>query len=132
MSITISDGATDVVLTDDLAWIDEFTFNPVREAKDITTTGAIVLQYGTMVAGRTITLKSPDERAGWVQYSAIAQLKIWALIAGQELTLTLRGVDYTVVFRQSDGPLEVGQVVDYNDYISTDWCLITLRFMVTE
>lgn len=132
MSITITDGSDTVTLTDDLQWVDEFSFNPVRETKEISVTGAIILQLGTLVAGREITLKSPDDRSGWVPYSAVAQLQEWKLIAGQELTLTVRSVPYTVVFRHADGALEVTPVVDYSDYNSTDWCLITLRFMVTE
>lgn len=130
--IEITDGVDTVELTEDLYWVDEFTWSPVTQSVEKTITGALIIQAAAQQAGRPITLQPEDSRSGWTTYGVIAQLKTWAAVAGKELTLTLRGVDYTVIFRHQDGALGAEPVVFFSDRDNNDYCLVTLRFMVIE
>ncbi|MGH7461642.1 MAG: hypothetical protein ACREMA_11540, partial [Longimicrobiales bacterium] len=67
---------------------------------------------------------------GWMPRDAIDQLRNWAAVAGQQMTLTLRGQEHTVIFRHHDGAgLEAHPVVHYSDVIGADFYLATLRLM---
>lgn len=131
MTITLAVGATTVGLHPDLYWADETDWQPVEQSMQRTVTGAIVLSAATRVAGRPITLQPTDERSAWLTRAAIDQLRAWAAIPGQEMTLTLRGAPRTVVWRHQDGAIEAAPLVHYSDVDAGDYYLATLRFMET-
>jgi hypothetical protein len=57
-------------------------------------------------------------------------LRSWAAVAGREMTLTLRGASYQVIFRHQDGAaIEAEPIVHYSDVDGADSYKITLRFM---
>lgn len=130
MSITLSDGTTTVNLHPDLYWADEYAWQPVAQTVTTTLTGALIVQNGAMQAGRKITLSPADDASAWMRKSVVDQLRNWASVAGQSLTLTLRGVSRTVIFRHHDGgAMEATPVVFFSDADSSDWFRVTLRFM---
>lgn len=130
MSITLSDGTTTVDLNPDLYWADEYAWQPVAQTVTTTLTGALIVQNGAMQAGRKITLSPADDASAWMRKSVVDQLRNWASVAGQSLTLTLRGVSRTVIFRHHDGgAMEATPVVFFSDADSSDWFRVTLRFM---
>lgn len=130
MSITLSDGTTTVTLHPDLYWQDEYTWQPVVQSVTKTITGAIVVQAAALQAGRNITLAPEDDQSAWMTKAVVDQLRNWASVAGKTLTLTLRGVSRTVIFRHHDGgAMEATPVVFFSDADSTDWYRVTLRFM---
>lgn len=130
MSITLSDGTTTVNLHPDLYWADEYAWQPVAQTVTTTLTGALIVQNGAMQAGRKITLSPADDASAWMQKSVVDQLRNWASVAGETLTLTLRGVSRTVIFRHHDGgAMEATPVVFFSDADSSDWFRVTLRFM---
>lgn len=129
MSITISDGATTVTLNPDLYWSDENNWNPVEQSVQYTLTGALIIQAGERQAGRPVTLEPEDDSSAWMPLSIVAQLRNWAAVPGQELTLTLRGAARSVVFRHQDGGLEARPIVHYRDPAGTDWYACTIRLM---
>lgn len=130
MSITLSDGTTTVDLHPDLYWADEYAWQPVAQTVTTTLTGALIVQNGAMQAGRKITLSPADDASAWMRKSVVDQLRNWASVAGQSLTLTLRGVSRTVIFRHHDGgAMEATPVVFFSDADSSDWFRVTLRFM---
>lgn len=108
MTITITDGTTSLPLPDDLMWPDEYAWNPVEQSVRPSVTGALIIDVGTWLAGRPITLegeRTPDGRyIAWLTGSDLTQLRSWADVAGQELTLTLRGIARTVIFRHHEKP----------------------------
>lgn len=128
MSITLAYSGTTLTLDPDLYWPDEHSWQPVEQTMQRTVTGAIVVSIGERLAGRPITLQ-PDENCAWMPKSLLDQLKAWAAVPGREMTLTLRGVAYQVMFRHQDGAIEATPIVQYNDVDAADWYLITLRFM---
>ena len=128
MSITLAVGATVLTLPEDLYWSDE-AWSPVEQAEDRSITGALLLQIGVKTAGRPITLAPIDDSSAWCSRSALSQLFTWAATAGQELTLTLRGTAYTVMFRHQNTATDATPVVHYSDVADGDFYLVTLRFM---
>lgn len=130
MSITITDGTTPVTLHPDLYWADEFTYQAVEQTAERTITGALVVSAATKVGGRPITLQPEDDSSAWMPRATVEQLRNWAAVPGQELTLTLRGVARTVMFRLQDGSvLDATPVKHFSDTDAADWYRCTLRFM---
>jgi hypothetical protein len=100
----------------------------VTQASERTLSGALVLDYGTRIAGRNITLQGADDSA-WLPLATLQTLTAWAAVAGRELVLNLNGTAYNVVFRQQDGAIAARPVVFYNDEGGGDWFAVTLRFL---
>lgn len=132
MSITLSVGATSVDLADDLYWADEYSWAPVEQAVTRTITGALIVQTAARVSGRPITLRPFEEGCGWMARSVLEQLRTWAAVAGQPMTLTLRGTPRTVIFRHQDGAIESSPIRHFNDMLGADWYSATLRFTETS
>ena len=130
MSITLAVGATTVTLNPDLFWEDENDWHPVEQTSERTITGALVVQAGARIAGRPITLKPEDDSSAVTSLTDLAQLRNWAAVPGQELTLTLRGVSRSVIFRHHDGAaLEARPWIHRSDVQSGDLYLATIRLM---
>lgn len=130
MSITLSDGTTTVILHPDLLWSDENNWHPVEQTVQRTITGGMIVSAAARVAGRPITLEPENDQSAWMPLDKVTALRNWAAVPGKELTLTLRSVTYTVLFRHQDGSgLEARPVVHYNDVVSTDWYLCVVRLM---
>lgn len=129
MSITLSDGTTTLTLPGDFDWEDEYTWTPVVQDAGYTLTGAMVVETASKQTGRPITLVGADDRA-WVTRAALDQLRTWAAIPGQQLTLTLRSVARDVLFRHQDGAIDaVEQILFFEDPQSGTYYRLTLRFM---
>lgn len=128
--ITISDGATTLTLPGDLAWIDEYAWTPVvQSAPRYSVDGAMFIVTGTRQAGRPITLQGADDRA-WITRAVVNQLAAWRDVPGQQLTLTLRDVARTVVFRHDDAPvIEADPILFYGDPINDDPYRATIKLM---
>jgi len=124
----LTDGNYTLNLPSDLLWEDE-DWQPVTLDAGYSLTGALVIETATRLAGRPITLKSPDNQAV-ITGSQLNTLRTWAGIAGKVLTLTLRGSTRTVVFRHSDGALNARVLGHWCDPIPNEALyFITLRFM---
>ena len=130
MSITLSDGTTTLNLNPDLFWADE-DYSPVEQTADPTLTGALVIQAGALTAGRPITLQPEDEKSAWMPFSVVEQLRNWAAVPLKQMTLTIRGVSRTVIFRHQDGAkgLSAAPVAHRRDVDADDQYLCTIRFM---
>lgn len=130
MTITLSDATTTLQLDPDLTWSDEHAWSPVVHATRYKMDGALSIHVSKKKAGRPITLAAGDDY-GWMLGSTLRQLQVWADIPRQQLTLSLRGESYTVVFRHNDAPAVQAESVDgYSDPIDTDWYRVTLKLMV--
>lgn len=131
MSITLADGTSTLVLNPDLDWSDEHMWNPVQQTAERTITGALVIQSAAMVAGRPITLQPESDESAWMTLADVAALRNWAAVPGKTMTLTLRGVARSVIFRHQDGALEARPVIQYRDgdFLPTDYYLCTIRLM---
>ena len=130
MTISLSVGLTTVQLNPDLFWEDENNWHPVEQTSERTITGALVVQVAERVAGRPITLRPEDDSSGATELTDLEQLRNWAAVPGQQMTLTIRGESRTVIFRHHDGAaIEARPWVHRSDVQSGDWYLATFRFM---
>jgi hypothetical protein len=130
MTISLSVGLTTVQLNPDLFWEDENNWHPVEQTSERTITGALVVQVAERVAGRPITLRPEDDSSGATELTDLEQLRNWAAVPGQQMTLTLRGESRTVIFRHHDGAaIDARPWVHRSDVQSGDWYLATFRFM---
>ncbi len=97
MSITLTYLAATVDLGDRLQWVDEYDWSPVEQRTEYSTTGALLVDVGLKLAGRTITLQGTDT-AAWMSRALCDTIDGWAALPGIALTLTLRGVARSVMF----------------------------------
>lgn len=130
--ITLSDGSTTIELDPDLYWSDENAWNPVQQDVKRTITGALDVQVGALTGGRPITLEPEDDRSAWrITSATVDQIRNWAAVPGKELTLNLRGIARTVLFRHQDGGFEARPVAHFRDRLPSDFYRCILRFMET-
>lgn len=125
---TLAYGATSLTLHDDMLWTDEYAWSVVAQRREYTITGAQILDAGAKQSGRPITLAG-DASGGWLARSVVEALAAAAAIPGQEFTLTLRGVEHTVVFDHSSQALDAEPIWDVHDPASADFYVVTLRFI---
>lgn len=127
--ITLQYLTTTLTLDPDLYWADENDWHPVEQSVQRTVTGALVVSTAARVGGRPITLQPEEEGSAWMSRATLDTLRSWAAVAGREMTLTLRGVARTVIFRHQDGAIEATPVVHYSDTDNSDHYRVVLRFM---
>jgi hypothetical protein len=132
MSITL-DGLS---LPDDLIWIDEYDFSPVKQTVTTAVDGSLIVEAAAQAegqtagqkAGRPITLAGGDDYA-WIERAILEQIRAKQYQPGLVMSLTLRGVTYSVLFVQPDG-IAARPVIDYNTPDDSDWYTVTLKFIV--
>lgn len=131
MSLTLADSGTTLTLNPDLYWSDENNWSPVRQVVDPSVTGVPIVQAAAMVKGRSITLEPEDDEAAWMTLADVTALRNWAAVPGKTMTLTLRGVARTVIFRHQDGGFEARPVIQFRDghELPADFYLCTIRLM---
>jgi hypothetical protein len=88
-----------------LLWADEYAWQPLTQAKEYTTTGALVIDTWPKQAGRTIRLEGTETRA-WCERGTLETLRLWAGQPGQTLTLSYRGQSHAVVFDHDPQPID--------------------------
>lgn len=128
MATTLTYGATVLTLPEDMLWPDEFAWPGVEQRTEYTITGALLLQAGAKLAGRTITLAAGADYA-WIGRTDLDTLRAWALLPAQTFTLLYRGVTHTVAFDHGAGAIEATPVIDYSDPDATDLYAATLRLL---
>lgn len=125
MATTLAYGATTISMPDDFVWEDEFGWKPVEQRTRYTVTGALRLDSVAKQAGRRIVLGGEV----WLTRTVLGALYDASLLAGQQFTLTYRGVAHTVVFDHEAGAIEAPPVVDYADPDPSDSHIVRLRFI---
>lgn len=127
--ITLTDGTTTITLHKDLYWSDENNWHPVEQTKQYTITGAMIVMSGQRKAGRHITLEPEDDRSAWMLLNIAVQLREWASVPGKQLTLNLRGINRTVLFRHENGGLDAAPVLHQDTLAPTDFYRCVMRFL---
>jgi len=81
-----------------MVWVDEFDWNPVEKSIEYSITGALLIDSGVRLAGRTITLQA-DTDAGWITRATLLALQALAVTPEGVHTLTLADArTFTVQF----------------------------------
>ncbi|MFC7459797.1 hypothetical protein [Hydrogenophaga defluvii] len=113
--------------------MDEFTWSATVQTAERSVNGQLIVQVGQRIGGRPITLTAIDRQSAWIARSTLEQLAAWGDIPGLQLTLSIRGIPRTVVFRANEGKaIEAQPVMHFSDVDPTDWYTATLNFMEVE
>lgn len=127
--ITLTDGTTTVTLHKDLYWSDENNWHAVEQTKQYTVTGALIVMSSERKAGRHITLEPEDDGSAWMLLNTVVQLRNWASVPGKQMTLNLRGVNHTVLFRHEDGGFEAAPILHQDTLAVTDFYRCVVRLL---
>ena len=93
-----------------LEWVDEFDWSPVAQQHDRALSGGLIIQQGSLLYGRPITLKSNG--GCWFPLHVVRALEVLRDLPGRVMPLTLPdGRQFSVVFDHSTGkPLQARPV----------------------
>ncbi len=122
-----------IVLSDDLEWVDEMTWSPVAHQVEIMSSGSLLVEESTQLAGRPITLQSGT--TGELFWGLATRETVEALRALADtprtapMTLELEdGRTFSVRWRHNDNAFEARPWKHIWPAEPTDYYLITLRF----
>ncbi|MCK7579311.1 MAG: hypothetical protein MZV65_28645 [Chromatiales bacterium] len=138
MAITLSTTGAPFVLPQGLRWTDEYAWTSVAQSIDYGLTGALLIQEGTRIGGRPLTLTGGKNWA-WITRAQLDTLRA-LLESVSARTLTLHdGRRFSVIpSRESDGPLSVTPVPIVRDSGPADpsgatkYVLETVRFLILD
>lgn len=99
LEITLADDSQVIELPFDMEWRDEFVWTPVEHSTDYSQTGSLIVQEGERQDGRPITLRGGREGA-WAMRNTIETLYDMASVPGKQMTLSLWGREFNVMFRR--------------------------------
>lgn len=116
-----------ITLPDDLIWIDEYAYSPVKQTQSIAVDGTLIIEAAAQLKGRPITLQGGTDYA-WIDKATLEALRAKQYQAGLSMTLTLRGTAFNVLFAHPDG-LDAKAIIDYSNPDSTDFYTLTLKFI---
>ncbi len=119
-----------ITLSNDLVWEDIHTWSPVAQKTSYTLTGALVVEVGTKLKGRKVSLVGGDNY-GWSPRSVIDALYAKAANAGLVMTLIYKGTTLSVMFDHEAGAVNVGQAMGYSNPESGDWIRVNSLNFIT-
>ena len=120
----------DIILPDDLLWINEFDWNPVEQNLERSLTGALLVQESQLSYGRSIVLSGNGE-AGWVSLLTIKNLFAISTVANKTMTLALSDSrQFAVIFDRSNGaPVKAQQVLPFAYPENSEQYYLSLRLL---
>ena len=130
----------DIMLPQDLEWIDEFTWTPVKQNVSTSLSGGLIIQESVQSKGRPLTLQGKDDMA-WVKRSVGNSLLQMRDTAGLVMRLEYRLYEnggygavlfgYDVMFRHYEPPvIDLESVKRFDNFEPDSWFQIrALRFM---
>ena len=127
-TLTRKDTSDHVDLPEDMYWQDEFDWQALAQATpQYSLGGAVIVQQGTMLAGRPITLSGEWI---WLPRATLLTLAAWADVPELEMTLTAPdGRNLNVTFRTHDGALQASPVRWMHDEDDDAWYHAEIRLM---
>ena len=128
ITLTRKDTNAVLELPDRLRWTDEHDWSPLAQASpQYSLGGAVIVQQGTMHAGRPVTLGNEDNH-NWLARATLTTLHDWAAVPELEMTLDYHGQKLNVIFRGHDKALAVSPVWWTHD-ADSDWYRAEIRLM---
>lgn len=124
MSVTLDD----ISLPEEMIWLDEAKWNRVAQSTGYALSGSLLVQSGTKLQGRTMTIGGDN---CWASWALCKQLLSLADEAGKEMTITLEdGRAFKVIWNYEDGdPVDATRIYERQPQ-DEDWCRLTLRFLI--
>lgn len=120
----LTGGNMTVVLPKDLAWEDEFSWEPVAQVYEYSVEGNLLIQESTKKKGRHITLVGQNNMA-WldrqdmltlIQMKNTAGLKMQFTFEPKGSTASSSLFSHTVMFRHQDTAIEYALVKNWDQY----------------
>ena len=127
-TLTRKDTSDPLELPGDMRWTDEFDWQALAQSNvQYSLGGAAIIQQGTMLAGRPITLSGEWI---WLPRATLLTLAAWADVPELEMTLTTPDVrSLNVTFRTHDGALQASPVRWMHDEDDDAWYHAEIRLM---
>lgn len=113
-----------------LWWEDETDWTPVEQSVGYSTTGSLLIDLSTKLAGRPITLVG-DDKTAWATRATVKALMDLAAVPGKQMVLVLHEQNFTVMFRHSEGkPVDAEPLVRINPPADDDYYILkAIRLM---
>jgi hypothetical protein len=92
-----------------LRWDDEFTWSPVVQSEEYSTSGALLLDVSVKQAGRPMTLVG-TEHLGWISRAKLLLLQALA-DTHEEMEIDYHGRVFTVRFRYTGPPVTAEKII---------------------
>ena len=103
MDLSLSAGASTIVLPEGLLWEDEHQWGAFTQAVEYSLGGALLVQEAERLAGRPVTLAGGETWA-WMTRAQVSALRALGDGATAALTLTLPDARQMQVMPRRDGP----------------------------
>lgn len=120
-----------VSIEDGFFWSDEFSWKAKEQSLEYAMDGTPIIQEGTKLSGRPITLQPADGGMGWASLSVVRKLQAWSVL-NEQFELQFEWAHDTrtfiVVFNHVDGALDASAVKGFPPVSLDDPMNLTLRF----
>lgn len=114
-----------IELDDEIAWTDELDWTPIEQSLSRGQTGRMIVQEGTKVGGRPMTLTMTDCSRATVDL-------LRDQLTTAQMSLLLYGTTYQVRWRHGDKPIEATPLVDYVNPASISDLAYTITLRLIE
>ena len=120
-----------VSIEDGFFWSDEFSWKTKEQSLEYAMDGTPIIQEGTKLSGRPITLQPADSGMGWASLGVVRKLQAWSVL-NEQFELQFEWAHdtrkFNVVFNHADGALEATPVKGIPPVSLNDHMNLTLRF----
>lgn len=120
-----------VSIEDGFFWSDEFSWKTKEQSLEYAMDGTPIIQEGTKLSGRPITLQPADSGMGWASLGVVRKLQAWSVLNEQfqiQFEWAHDTRTFNVVFNHVDGALEATPVKGIPPVSLDDPMNLTLRF----
>jgi hypothetical protein len=121
-----------VSLEDGFLWSDEFTWKPIEQNQEYAINGALIIQEGEKLSGRSIILEPANRSKGWIKLADLRTLREWSTLQEEAFTLKFDWPhdkrQFTVIFNHSAGALEAKPIKDSPAVSINTYFNVTMKF----
>ena len=129
ITLTRKDNNAAITLPERLRWLDEHQWSRIAQTEpEYTLGGAVVIQQGTKLAGRPITLGNDDVH-NWLPKATVETLREWTDVPELVMTLDYQGRQFDVCWRIHDQAIAATPVGWRHDEGNDAWYHAELRLM---
>lgn len=121
-----------VSLEDGFLWSDEFSWKPIEQNQDIAINGALIVQEGFKLSGRSIILEPANRSKGWIKLADLRVLREWSALQEEQFTLKFEWPhdkrQFNVIFNHAAGALEAKPIKDSPAVSLDTFFNVTMKF----
>jgi hypothetical protein len=120
-----------VPLEDGFLWSDEFDWKPIEQKQERAISGALIIQEGKKLTGRSITLVPPVQGMGWIKRKHLRTILEWSSLQEQftiEFEYPHDKRRFNVIFNHEAGAIEAKPTKEHPTVSEEDYYIVTMRF----